>query len=61
MVGLLDALAAETAVIVGHDLGGPVAWQAALQRPDRLGSGRSQRTLPASWQCSPDYRHASDG
>ena len=36
MVGLLDALGAETAVIAGHDLGGPVAWQAALQRPDRF-------------------------
>jgi pimeloyl-ACP methyl ester carboxylesterase len=29
MVGLLDALDLETAVIVGHDLGARVAWQAA--------------------------------
>jgi pimeloyl-ACP methyl ester carboxylesterase len=36
MVGLLDALGAETAVIVGHDWGGPVAWHAALMRPDRF-------------------------
>lgn len=36
MVGLLDALGAENAVIVGHDWGGPVAWHAALMRPDRF-------------------------
>src|SRR5262245_3362770 len=36
MVGLLDALAAESAVIVGHDWGAPVAWHAALLRPDRF-------------------------
>jgi pimeloyl-ACP methyl ester carboxylesterase len=36
MVGLLDALGAEQAVIVGHDWGAPVAWHAALLRPDRF-------------------------
>src|ERR1700732_587236 len=36
MVGLLDALEAKTAVIVGHDWGGPVAWHSALFRPDRF-------------------------
>src|SRR5215472_16530939 len=36
MVGLLDVLGAETAVIVGHDWGAPVAWHAALLRPDRF-------------------------
>ena len=36
VVGLLDALGAETAVIVGHDWGAPVAWHAALLRPDRF-------------------------
>lgn len=36
MVGLLDALGRETAVIVGHDWGGPVAWNSALLRPDRF-------------------------
>ena len=35
-VGLLDALGTETAVIVGHDWGAPVAWYAALLRPDRF-------------------------
>jgi pimeloyl-ACP methyl ester carboxylesterase len=36
MVGLLDALGAESAVIAGHDWGAPVAWCAALLRPDRF-------------------------
>src|SRR5256886_1546811 len=36
MVGLLDALGAEQAVIAGHDWGAPVAWHAALMRPDRF-------------------------
>jgi pimeloyl-ACP methyl ester carboxylesterase len=36
MVGLLDALGAEHAVIAGHDWGAPVAWHAALLRPDRF-------------------------
>ena len=36
MVGILDALGAATAVIVGHDWGASVAWQAALMRPDRF-------------------------
>jgi pimeloyl-ACP methyl ester carboxylesterase len=36
MVGLLDALDAESAVIAGHDWGAPVAWHAALLRPDRF-------------------------
>jgi pimeloyl-ACP methyl ester carboxylesterase len=36
MVGLLDAVGAETAVIAGHDWGASVAWHAALLRPDRF-------------------------
>jgi pimeloyl-ACP methyl ester carboxylesterase len=36
MVGLIDALGTETAVITGHDWGAPVAWHAALLRPDRF-------------------------
>src|SRR5271169_6215105 len=36
MVGLLDALGADQAVIVGHDWGAAVAWQAAQLRPDRF-------------------------
>jgi pimeloyl-ACP methyl ester carboxylesterase len=36
IVGLLDARDIETAVVVGHDWGGPVAWHCALLRPDRF-------------------------
>jgi pimeloyl-ACP methyl ester carboxylesterase len=36
VVGLLDALGEPTAAIVGHDWGAPVAWHAALLRPDRF-------------------------
>ncbi len=36
MVGLLDALGAEAATIVGHDWGAPIAWMSALLRPDRF-------------------------
>jgi pimeloyl-ACP methyl ester carboxylesterase len=36
MVGLADALGGEPAVIAGHDWGAPVAWHAALLRPDRF-------------------------
>ncbi len=36
MVGVLDAVDVEQAVIVGHDWGAPVAWNAALLRPDRF-------------------------
>jgi pimeloyl-ACP methyl ester carboxylesterase len=36
MVGVLDALGEEQAVIAGHDWGAPVAWHAALMRPDRF-------------------------
>ena len=36
MVGILDVLGTETAVVVGHDWGASVAWKAALMRPDRF-------------------------
>ena len=36
MVGVLDALSAPQAVVVGHDWGAPVAWHCALLRPDRF-------------------------
>ncbi len=36
MVGVLDGLGAAQAVIAGHDWGAPVAWHAALMRPDRF-------------------------
>jgi len=36
MVGLLDVLSADRAVIAGHDWGAAVAWYASLLRPDRF-------------------------
>ena len=36
IIGLLDALQTESAVIVGHDWGAPLAWNTALMRPDRI-------------------------
>lgn len=36
VVGLLDDVGAERAVIVGHDFGGAVAWAAPLLHPDRF-------------------------
>jgi pimeloyl-ACP methyl ester carboxylesterase len=35
MAGVLDALGEETAVIVGHDWGAPIAWNSAVLRPER--------------------------
>ncbi len=34
VVGTVNALGAEQAVVVGHDWGAPVAWYSALMRPD---------------------------
>ena len=36
VIGLLDALGEEQAMAAGHDLGAPIAWTAALMRPDRV-------------------------
>ena len=36
MVGMLDALGIDKCVIVGHDWGGMVAWNAAMMAPDRI-------------------------
>ena len=36
VLGLLDALDTERAVIVGHDWGAPVAWNTALMHPERV-------------------------
>ena len=50
MVGLLDALGVQQAVIAGHDWGAVVAWHAALLRPDRFRAviGLCQPYLPRS-------------
>jgi pimeloyl-ACP methyl ester carboxylesterase len=36
VIGLMDALGADEAVVAGHDWGAPVAWHTALFRPDRV-------------------------
>lgn len=36
IVGLLDALGEERAVLVGHDWGAPVVWHTALRHPERV-------------------------
>ena len=36
IVGLLDSLGEERAVVAGHDWGAPVAWNTTLVRPDRV-------------------------
>ena len=36
VVGILDALQAEKAILVGNDWGATLAWHAALLRPDRF-------------------------
>lgn len=36
LVALLDAIGEKQAVIIGHDWGATIAWQAALMRPDRF-------------------------
>jgi soluble epoxide hydrolase/lipid-phosphate phosphatase len=36
LTGMLDALAIDKAVVVGHDWGGIVAWQMALLAPHRV-------------------------
>lgn len=36
LVGLLDALELSSVIVVGHDWGADVAWNAALLRPDRF-------------------------
>lgn len=36
VIGLMDALGEDQAVVAGHDWGSPVAWNTALLRPDRI-------------------------
>ena len=64
LVGLLDALGEQTAVVAGHDWGAPVAWHAAMLRPDRFkaviglsvpfrprGSARPTSAMPQTGQA----------
>lgn len=36
VIGILDHFEADQAVLVGHDFGATVAWNAAMMRPDRI-------------------------
>jgi pimeloyl-ACP methyl ester carboxylesterase len=54
LVGILDALGEKTAILVGHDWGAIVAWQAMLLHPERFTalvamsvpySGRGQQSI----------------
>jgi len=36
VVGVIDAMGEETAVVIGHDWGAPVAWHCMLLHPDRF-------------------------
>ena len=39
IIGLIPALGAETAVVIGHDWGAPTAWSAAAQHPCQVRAG----------------------
>ncbi len=36
VIAVLDSYNAETATIIGHDWGAPIAWNTAVMRPDRV-------------------------
>ncbi|MFG3705463.1 alpha/beta fold hydrolase [Micromonospora sp. NPDC047670] len=52
VIGLIDALGEEQAVVAGHDWGAGVAWHSALMRPDRIraviGLGAPQGPRPTT-------------
>ena len=59
MVGVLDALGEETAIMVGHDWGAIVAWNAVLMHPERFNAliamsvpygGRGPQSPMVGWQ-----------
>jgi len=59
MVGILDALGEETAVMVGHDWGALVAWHAVVRHPQRFDGliamsvpygGTAQRSPMEGWR-----------
>jgi pimeloyl-ACP methyl ester carboxylesterase len=61
MVGILDALGEETAIMVGHDWGAIVAWNTVLMHPDRFTAliamsvpygGRAKRSPLEDWQAA---------
>ena len=48
VAAMLDALASERAVVVGHDWGGGVAWTLAARHPDRLSALVAMNCPPPS-------------
>ena len=60
MVGLLDVLGIERAVIAGHDSGAPVAWLAAQSPRPLPGSDRVERAIPGARDSAADDGHAAD-
>lgn len=36
IIGVIDHFGEETAVLIGHDWGGPIVWNTALAHPDRI-------------------------
>jgi pimeloyl-ACP methyl ester carboxylesterase len=61
MVGVLDALGEETAIMVGHDWGSIVAWNSVLLHPDRFTAliamsvpygGRAPQSPLESWKAA---------
>lgn len=61
MVGILDALGEETAIMVGHDWGAIVAWNTVLMHPTRFSAliamsvpygGRASQSPLESWQAA---------
>jgi pimeloyl-ACP methyl ester carboxylesterase len=65
VIAVMDALGAERAVVAGHDWGAPVAWHAALFRPDRvrgvIGLSTPYRPRGSSAPIAALRRHFGDG
>jgi pimeloyl-ACP methyl ester carboxylesterase len=53
IIGLIDVLGESQAVVVGHDWGAPVAWHAALLRPDRVRAVAGLGVLPRPRTSTP--------
>ena len=51
IIGLIPALGAETAVVIGHDWGAPTAWSAAAQHPGQV---RAVGTLSVPYSPRPE-------
>jgi pimeloyl-ACP methyl ester carboxylesterase len=48
VIGLIEALGEQQAVVVGHDWGAPIAWNTALLRPDVIRGVAGLSVPPAS-------------